>query len=240
MALRTTFGTVIEMTRAEARLSTNTSRGIDHLEYVKQLIKRHYKTLAEDFDWQHLELKKESGVSRKILQAGSNTYSFPAAVNPLKITRAWVKWGSVWLPVEYGIKHHHYSALDPDQDQRTDPITNWTFYDGDGFEVWPMPASNGAADDNNEVAFEGQKKVTELTDNDSRLDMDDILVSLMAAAEILAANEQKAAAAVKGEAAMARMGRLRANLGSKTRYVMGHGAVSDINAGRPRAPRYIR
>lgn len=240
MALRSTFQEVIQQVRAEARLSSNTSRGIDHLEYIKQLIKRHYKTLAEDFDWQHLELKKESGVSRKILQAGSNTYSFPAAVNPLKITRAWVKWGSVWLPVEYGIKHQHYSALDPDQDQRTDPITNWAFYDGDGFEVWPMPASNGAADDNNEVAFEGQKNVEELLADNDRLDMDDILVSLMAATEILAANKQEEAAAVKGEAAMARLGRMRGNLGSKTRYVMGVGAVSDANTARPRHPVYIR
>jgi hypothetical protein len=238
MALRSTFNEVIEAVRNETRLSSNTSRGIDHLDHIKQLIKRHYYTLAEDFDWQHLELKKETGVSRKVLQAGSNTYDFPAAVNPLKITKMWVKHGT-WLEVGYGIKHSHYSASDPDADQRSDPVTNWAYYDGTGFEVWPTPASNGTADADGEVAFEGQKLVTTLTSTGSRLDMDDHLVTLMVAAEILAGQDQKVAAAVKAEAAQARLGRLRANLASKTRYVMGRGLVAE-SAGMPRHPTFIR
>ncbi len=240
MALRTTFNEVIEAVRNECRISTNTSRGIDHLDHIKQLIKRHYKTLAEDFDWQHLELKKETGVSRKLLQAGSRTYNFPTAVNPLKVTRAFVKWGSTWLPLDYGIKHEHFSAFDPDADQRSDPITNWTFYSETEFEVWPLPASNGVADGANEVAFEGQKKVEELVDTSNRLDIDDHLIVLLVSSEILAANEQKVAAGVKAEAAQARLERIRANLGSKTRYVMGSGPLSGAGAMRPRHPTYIR
>lgn len=240
MALRTTLGEVVEQVRHEAELSTNTSRGVDHRDVLVAKIKRVYGTLAEDFDWPHLELKKESSVSRKILQAGSNTYSFPTAVNPLRITRAWVKHGSSWLPVDFGIKHRHYSAFDPDTNQRADPVTNWAFYNGDGFEVWPLPASNGVADGNNEIAFEGQKNVEALTEDGSRLDMDDHLVALMVATEIVAGHGQKDRAGVLAEAAARRMQTLRANLGSKTRYRMGLGPVNEANYMRPRHPEFIR
>lgn len=238
MALRTTFGEVIEMVRSEARLSTNTSRSIDHLDHIKQLIKRNYKQLAEDYDWRHLELKRDTGVSRKLLQAGSRYYDYPTAVNPQKITRALVKWGGTWQPLEYGITYNDRSAYDPDNNQRVDPIMRWMAYGETQFEVWPLPATNGVADGVNEVAFEGQKKVTELTADASRLDMDDILVSLMCAAEILAANELEKAAAVKADAASARLSTLRGNTGSKARYVMGLGRVGETVL--PRAPRYIR
>lgn len=240
MALRTTFQEVIQQVRAEAKLSSNTSRGIDHLDYIKQLIRRHYYMLAEDYDWQHLEIKRDSSVSRKILQAGSRYYDFPTALNPLRIEKAWVKWGSVWLPLTYGITYNDRNALDPDADQRSDPITSWSFYGGDQFEVHPIPATNGAADGANEIAFEGQKKVEQLTSDTNRLDMDDILVSLLAAAEILAGNEKQKEAETKAQAAMARMQRLRANMGSKTRYRMGLGPIVETGNSWPRHPKYIR
>lgn len=238
MALRTTFGEVIEMVRKEARLSTNTSRSIDHLDHIKQLVTRNYKQLAEDYDWRHLELKRDTGVSRKLLQAGSRYYNYPTAVNPQKISRAWVKWGSSWLPLEYGITYDDRSAQDPDNNQRGDPITRWMAYGEEQFEVWPLPATNGVADGVNEVAFEGQKKVTELTEDASRLDMDDHLIALLCAAEILAGNEQEAAAKVKAGAAGSRLETLRGNTGSKTRYVMCLGRVGETTM--PRHPRFIR
>ena len=228
------------MVRNEARLSTTTSRGIDHLDHIKQLIKRHYYALAEDFDWQHLEIKRDSGTSRKLLQAGSQYYDFPTALNVLKISGAWVKWGSGWERVEYGITYADRSVYDADADQRADPIKKWMFYGGTQFEVWPLPASNGVADGANEVAFEGQKVVERLTSDSSRMDMDDILVSLMVSSEILAANDQETAAKVKAGAAQSRMETLRGNLSSKTRYCMGLGTVSDAGRGYPRHPHFVR
>lgn len=241
MALRTTFQEVVQMVRNESRLSTNTSRGIDHLDHIKQLVRRHYLTLAEDYDWPHLRIKKESSEGRKVLAAGQRYYNFPVNLNPLKIERAVVKFGNQWLPVEYGINYtDQYSAMDPDSNQRTDPVTNWTFYTDAMFEVWPLPASNGVANGNNEIAFEGQKNVELLVADTNRLDMDDMLISLMCSSEILAANDQKTAAEVKGQAAMARLGRLRANLRDRTRYAMGLGQVRNSAHMWPRHPDYIR
>lgn len=241
MALRATFQEVIQAVRSEAKLSTNTSRGIDHLDMIKQKIRRHYAMLAEDYDWQHLVLKKDSSIARKLLQAGSRYYNFPAALNVQKITKAWVKWGSVWLPLTYGIGFDEYSAFNSDDSTvRSDPVSRWQFYGGDQFEIWPLPSTNGVADGANEVAFEGQKTVEALTEDNSRLDMDDILVTLFAAAEILAASD-KTGAVLLSNAAEARLGKLRGNMASKKRYAMGVGQISESgHATYPRHPRYIR
>lgn len=240
MALRVTFGEVVQAVRAEAKLSTNTSRSIDSLDTIKQKVRRVYTTFCEDFDWQHLQLKRDSAVSRTLLAAGSRYYNWPAAVNPLKIENAWVKWGNVWLPVDYGITYLDRTAFDPDNNQRVDPITNWSFYGGDQFEVWPLPATNGVANGINEMAFEGQKLPEALIADTNRLDMDDVLVYLTVAAEMLAGNGQDKAAQVCGAAAQARFDRLRANLASKTRYSMNHGRIGSSMNHWPRWPRWIR
>lgn len=232
MALRNTLTEVVEFVRQEAKLSTSTSRGTDNLENIQRLIKRHYQTLAEEFDWQHLVLKRNDNNARKVLQAGSYVYSFPSSVNVQKISGAWVKHSGLWKPVEYGISLEQYNDYDSDGDERTDPVERWAFHDDDEFEVWPIPATNGTADGDGEIAFEGQRAVEQLTSNSSRLDLDGIMVSLFVAAEILAGNGQKAAAEVKAAAAAARRDRLKMSLGDQSRWTMG--------AGRPGMSRRVR
>lgn len=241
MALRVTFREVIDNVRAEAKLSTNTSRGLDHQEHIKQLIRRHYYTLADDFDWPHLSIKKESAESRKLLAAGSRFYDFPANLNPEKIERLWVKWGSAWLPVTKGISYDNYTAYNPDDDQRVDPITHWDFYGHSQIEVWPVPATDGVQNGINEIAFEGQRLAERLVDDNSRLDLDDILVTLMVATEILLSHGKKDDAAVKGEAAADRLQRMRAGRSSQTRYRMGLGKVPESGGHMyPRHPKFVR
>lgn len=239
MALRQTWEQVVEQTRKEARLSTNSSRGTDSLENIKQLVKRHYYTLAEEHDWQHLNvLRSDTAGARVVMQDGDRFYDFPSNLNVQKIESAWVKHSGVWLPLTYGITRHDYSVYDPAQSQETDPVQKWRFHGGDQFEVWPIPATNGASDSNGEVAFEGQKIVTQLVQDADRLDLDDMLVALFASAEILAGNGQKDAAAIKAAAAQKRLQVVRGNMSSKTRVVMGIGV---IGGGRdmPRHPRFI-
>lgn len=237
MALRQTFESVITAVREECGLSSATSRGIDQINRIKQLIKRHYNQLAEDYTWQHLKITRGSTESRKVLAAGQRYYDFPTAMNPQKIERAWVKWGSTWEQMEYGISVEDYSAFDPDADQRSDPAMRWNYYNGDQFEVWPTPASNGVANGNNEIAFDGQKAVTPLVQDSDRLDMDDILVTLMVAAELLSTTD-KQGAQVKGDMAVARLNTLKYNMGTKERFIMG--GASQNNGFWPKHPTYIR
>lgn len=238
MALRSTFGSIVEMARNEARLSTNTSRGVDHLDHIKQLVKRHYTMLAEDYDWQHLEINRDYDESRKALAAGQRYYDFPTAINQQKIGNMWLKWGVVWRKVDYGISFGDYSSLDPDSDARADPVLKWDWYGDTQFEVWPVPSSNGdaAAPYSGWVGFEGQRAVEQYVDDTNRADLDDYLIALHVAAELLTENSQKGAAEAKIAAASRRMSQLKAAMSDKSRFTMGRGMLSQNGRTYPRHP----
>lgn len=216
--LRNTFSQIIEMTRAEARLSTNSSRGIDHLDYIKQIIRRKYTMLAEEFDWEHLELKRSDAY--KTINAGQRYYDFPVNLNPQKIMCAWYKWGELWEPVGYGIGDAEYNVLDSDTNDRSDPVQRWDYYADaslNQFEVWPLPATGG-----NSLHFIGQKQVQTLINDGDRADLDDFLISLGAAAEIMRDGGKDKDAADRKEAAFNdRRAQLRAALSDKRRFAIG-------------------
>jgi len=238
MALRQTFGSIVEMARNEARLSTNTSRGVDHLDHVKQLVKRHYTLLAEDFDWEHLSINRDYDESRVQLQAGSRYYNFPAAINIQKIGKMWLKWGIVWREIDYGIQFKDYSMLDPDSDARADPVLKWDRYGDAQFEVWPLPSTNGdaAAPYSNWVGFEGQRAIETYVADTNRADLDDFMIALYVAAELLAENGQKGASDAKIAAATRRRDSLKASMSDKSRFTMGRGMVNGTGRNYPRHP----
>lgn len=240
MGLRSTFLEVIEAVRDECGVSNNSARGIDFLETIKRLIKRHYITQAEEYTWQHLELKRKSAISRVVLAAGQTLYDFPAAVNVQKIKEVYTKLGNRWLDVNYGITYTgHRSIFDPDNNAvRTTPVTNWMFSDENQFEVWPTPSVNGVADGSGEIAFTGQKITEKLIVDGDRMDMDEILVSLLAASEILGGWGKRIESAIKAEAAVARRDFLRLGMGTKTRYIMNSGTLNE-DAHIVRHPLYI-
>jgi len=238
MALRATYRSIVEMARNEARLSSNTSRGIDHLEHIKQLVKRTAITLADDFDWEHLEINRDHDESRVQLQAGSRLYDFPTNLNVQKIGAMWLKWGNIWRKVDYGIDFANYSGLDPDNGSRADPVLRWDFRDHGQFEVWPVPASNGdtGAPYSNWVGFEGQKTATVYVNDTDRCDIDDLLVALNVAGELLAENGQKGASDAKFAAANRRMRQVRGGLSSKVRFTMGRGTLHESSRTYPLHP----
>jgi hypothetical protein len=238
MALRQTFGSIVEMARNEARLSSNTSRGADHLDHIQQLVKRHYTMLCEDFDWEHLSVKRDVADCRVKLLAGSRYYDLPTAMNNQKIGKLWVKWGTVWREPDYGITFADYSSLDPDSDNRADPVLKWDRYGNLQFEVWPLPSTNGdaAAPYSGWVGFEGQRAAEAFVSDTNRADLDDFLIALYVAAELLAENGQKGASDAKIGAANSRRNNLRAALSDKSRFTMGRGMVTEAGRAYPRHP----
>lgn len=215
MALGTTFGDVIEMVRDECRLSSNTSRGIDNLAYIKRLIKRQNEMLAQDYDWRHMTIAEPNG--DKTLEAGSRYYDYPATLDPQRITSVWTEEGGTWEELVDGITPADYNLVG-----RMDPPLKWSRYTEAQFEVWPTPASNGGI-----VRFVGQRKPTALVNESSRLDMDDILVSLICAAEILAGTKQ-ADAQAKADAAKRRLAQMRAGYADRTRVMVGRASRETI------------
>jgi hypothetical protein len=184
VARGTQLQTLAEMLQDECRLSSATSRGVDHRTYLQRLIKRVQEELYDDFDWPFMKIKRDE--ADKTLAAGQRYYDFPTALNPERITTVHVNNGGIWTPLVRGIGTREYSAMDSDSDVRSDPALHWDWYGEDQFEVWPMPAANGDT-----VRFDGRKKLTALSQESATADLDDILIVLFCAAEVLAPNNQK-------------------------------------------------
>jgi len=224
--LNQTLGKVVEMVRNEAKLSSKSSRGVDHRDHIVQIIKRTHEQLYDDYDWEYMLIHKED--AGKILQAGERYYDYPAGLNVERAFDLWHKYGNVWVPLEYGISQHHYSQHDSDTDERADPALAWQVRDEKQFEIWPIPTQSIE-----EVRFSGHKALNILDGDDARLNMDDILISLMCASEILTDNNQPGAP-LKTSLATARLQKMRARHGSKGRVRVGMGGGERSQLGFPR------
>lgn len=226
MARGTTLGQLVEMVRDECGISSNSSRGNDQLGYITRLIKRQYEFLCDEYDWSFLRVDNDEAT--KTLEAGERYYDFPVEMDTKNTIECWHFYGNVWVKLDYGITMEDYTAMNPETDQRGDPTLKWRIKDGDQFEVWPLPASDG-----NLVRFTGTRRPTPLTANNSRCDMDDLCVVLFVAAEILAKQDQKDAP-LKLAAAKARLAKMKALYVGRARVRMGLGEVDNAQRGWPR------
>lgn len=219
--LNKTLDQLIEETRAESRLSTDNSRGLENRENIKQIVARNYEVLFGDYDWPHLAVKREDCFVT--MEAGARYYDYPDMLDVETIKGAAYRMGNVWVPLEYGIQLATYNMLDSEADRRADPVLRWMIRDDRQFEVWPIPASNG-----NLVGFEGKRKFVPLNKGSDRCLIDSIVVVLFSAAEILASVGAKDAQ-IKAQQASARLVKMRARTAAKSRCVIGG---QDPNFGR--------
>lgn len=241
MSLNVTFAEMITAVRDEARLSTANSTNSDHLAHIKRLINRYYVTLAEEYEWEHLQLTRGTAASQVAVSAGAFTYALPTAINAGKIDRAWFKQNTVgeagvWTELTPGIHFDHYGVLDPTAStpQKSVPITHWDIHGIGNFEVWPYPSAVGV------VAFEGQRSVGAMSTTSETCSLDDTLVVLFASAEILAANDQKEAAQVKASMAQRRLSQQIWNRGNKERFRVGMGDRGTYRREYPRQIKWVR
>lgn len=241
MALRTTFEQIVNMTSDESKLSSATSRGTDHREHIRAVVRRWYQILGEAHEWQHLKIKRSD--AGKVIAAGSRYYDFPANLNIDQPFTVWVKSGGSWDEIPFGISPAEYSVHDSDEDVRADPIQRWDWYGGGGesaqFEVWPMPATNDTEPSYGSIRFEGKKILTPLTSNAARADIDDIVLSLFSAGTLFAETGKDKAALEKFEAGNTRIGTLTGARASGVRVAFGRGVIDD-GSSRPRHPTFIR
>lgn len=219
MTRKVTRGALIEELRNEIRSSTNTSRGLDNLPYLQQLISRYNETITDEWDWPYMNLAKSE--AKVTLAAGQRYYDFPAKLSPEHIGKVWYKQttDSQWVELCFGIGPEQYSENDSDADDRSDVVSRWDFVtdtdDDFQFEVWPMPASNTGS-----IWFEGRKKPNALTQDSDKADHDNHLIVLRAASEALRAKNKKDSdtkAALAGD----RFDRLKSRLSSRRKVTVG-------------------
>lgn len=227
MARGTTLGQMVTMLREECGHATSAALGQNTLPRMKRVLQRTQEFLWGDYAWPHMR-----GYREEVLQAGQRYYTFPVDLAFDRVENVHVRWDDTWRPVEYGIELCNYNAQDPELDDRDDPVLRWQVHEDGQYEVWPLPATNGIR-----LRFEGILKLPKFVADEDRAALDDNLLVMFAAGEILA--KQKGGDA-QGKITIANRlySQLKGNQSKSTMFVMGGGRDPNMGAGTRPYPRY--
>ncbi len=222
MARNVQLLSLIAQLRAETGRTQQVSVGINEVENLKALLRRVQEVLYDDYEWSHLSITRTVQ-----LNAGQRYYDFPTDLNFDRITDVKVRYNGQYIDVERGIDFTDYSSYDSNADTpaRSNQVMKWdivnTGDDGadEQIEAWPIPADGSQV-----FYFKGTKALSNLIAESDRCDLDDKLIVLFAAAEMLA-RQKSSDYKLKLDAANARMMTLRRNAVQKRpTYRMGLGS----------------
>lgn len=204
MARRTQLQELVSMLRAESRRSSSVALGIDEEALLKAVLRRHQEILYDGYDWPFLRV-----MPKKPLAAGQRYYDMPTDLNFDRIEEVVVWFSGQPQPITRGIGFREYAQFDSDSDVRSSPAMAWDIRStnddtAEQIEIWPIPDSNDTF-----LQFQGIRKLNPLVSNSDRADLDDQLIVLFAAAELLA-NQKSQDAGAKLEAAKERHAQLKA------------------------------
>lgn len=213
MAVGTTLSTLVDNLRAEIGASTNVGQGVNNLPALQQVLRRNQERLWNEYNWPHLMIDRD-----ETMVAGERYYTFDPDIDYNRIVGAWVKYSNVFEPIGYGFNPTIYSAVNSETGAKSDPVQLWRHYEGNQFEVWPVPSGNTSQI----LRFRAVKKLSPLLANSDTADLDDHLIVLFSAAEILARLKAQDAQA-KLQLAQSHYRNLRANTMKRDMFIMGGG-----------------
>lgn len=222
MARGSTLSTLVSMLKAEIGYSLTAGVATAEDARLKVLLANTQKWLAQDFEWPFM--KRTGDVA---LSAGDRTATLPTTLDPDRPYQVFSLDVNTWRPLTSGITPEDFTTWDSDADERTSPILKWQYSTDTTFEVWPLPVADTT------VRFTGAKKLATLTSDSDTADLDDLLIVLFTAAELLA-NQKQADASAKLARAQARYAQLKANYANtKTNagFVLGGGRADCCRPG---------
>lgn len=225
MARGTQLLRLVTMLRNETGRSDSLAVGVDDHPMLQQAIVRWQNVLYDKHDWDHLR----TVFDRISLHAGQRYYDFPSLLNFDRVIDVAVWNSGIPRPVTRGIGFDEYAVYDSESNVRADPALRWDIRwttTKEQIEIWPVPASEDYA-----LQFVGIRKLRSLVDNPDVCDLDDHMIVLMAASELLPKGSELA----KQKLAMGvdRYNTLRGNAAkSNQTYRMGSGPISVSPRGR--------
>lgn len=166
------------MLRAEVGASSNVAMGVNTVDQYNLLLSRIQKRLWTDHEWPWAVVNRDEP-----LLENERYYSFPDDLEYDRITNAWVSYNEIWHPLEYGIGPAQYNTFNSDSNKGTSPTVRWQHYEDDQYEIWPIPKSNGQV-----IRFRGVKQLSPLISDTDTAELDDVLLVLFAASEMLSRN----------------------------------------------------
>lgn len=215
MARRTTLVKLLDQLRAEARLSLNPAHNTQVRESHVNLIQRVQERLWDDFTWPHLRVERSVA-----LQIGQRFYDPPADMLIDNIEKIEIFDGGGWRALEAGIGGAEYTTYNSDLNERAYPPRRWKIHEDEDIEIWPISDQNGdAATLEGYIKFTGIRNLRPLVADTDRADLDDRMIVLYGAAELLAASGAKDAK-IKLDMADRIYTRLRSGLTPRKRFRM--------------------
>lgn len=202
MARGTQLQQLVAQLRAETGRNQNVAVGTSELDNLKEQLRRVQELLYDDNHWPFLQVERSL-----VLQAGQRYYDFPEDLNFDRIEVVKVKRNGIYTPVERGITFDDFSVYDSNAGDRSSPMLKWDIRNTgtiEQLEAWPIPNEEGT------LHFFGTKKLSKLVDDADRADLDDRLIVLFSAAEILA-RQKSPDAKNKLDLANTRLLKLKAN-----------------------------
>jgi hypothetical protein len=201
------FLVLVNMLRDELRRSTDPAVSSSDADSLKRVINRNYEFLYTDYDWPILRRVYPSDP----VSAGQQLYDLPPDLDAERIESVVIWFSAQACPLMRGIGFEQYNIFDPEDDQRSSPVTHWdlrssALHDHVQIELWPLPDTSVQY-----LQLIGFKSFERLVNDIDLCLLDDNLVVAFAAAEMLTA-QGSADAEQKLRAAQAMYSRLRGRL----------------------------
>ena len=232
MARGTTLGILINDLRSEIGHSLEPNLGRSTRDVLINVIQRNQRRLWDDYAWPFLRVMRDLNI-----QKSQRYYDLPNDMVFERIERVEFKHGDYWEKMEYGIGADQYNQYDSDRGIESAPIQRYDTAENDQIEVWPVPSENSTASNKNGmVRIHGIKNLGGLINDSDKADLDDQLIVLYSAAEMLARQKQ-ADAQNKLAQAQAHYNRLKARLAKTETFVIGGGEPEGMY--RPKGPPLI-
>lgn len=223
-----TLAQILESVRLESGRSANVQLGVNEEPALKQRINRVYEYLWFDYNWPFLKIMDAD----KAVTAGTYKIDLPTNIDMERIEKVAVRFSNTWRPLDKGLTTEMYNALDSENDERSEPIENYDLqWTGTAPQVvlWPRPSVDTT------VRFQGRKKFEKLVNSSDVCLLDDQIVYMFVAAELLAKAESPDANAV-AQAAQRRYNTLKfgydKNRNSKF-SLAGSAGAEPSNRGKP-------
>lgn len=222
-----TLSELLDMLKAEAGLSLNAAHGVAQRDAHIYLLNRVQRELYVTHDWPSLK------VTRTIaLNAGQRLYELPADMDMEGVNEVYVTNGAQYEKLTWGVEPEDLNTYNADPSFQTWPPLKW-YIDPDNtrsFEVWPVPSQAGT------LTFRGRKALRKMVEDTDICVLDDNLIALFAAAEILAKVKAEDAQ-IKLQKAQNLLRHLKARQGSakETPFVIGGGDTGLVETRRLRA-----
>lgn len=232
MARGTTLAILVNDLRSEIGHSLEPNLGRSTRDVLVNVIQRNQRRLWDDYAWPFLRVMRDLAT-----QKDQRYYNLPSDMVFERIERVEFKHGDYWEKMEYGISAPQYNQYDSDKGITSSPIQRYDTAENNQIEFWPIPATNSTSSDKNGmVRLHGIKNLGGLINDSDLADLDDQLIVLYAAAEMLARQKQ-ADAQNKLAQAQAHYNRLKARLAKTETFVIGGGEPEGMY--RPKGPPLI-